>query len=158
MSEPLNSAKLFQLEEYRALRKEVEYYIAEFRSQERSVVVAVGVVWAWLIGNHQSGYLPWSVPVLLCGAAAIRSFVLNKHMRLISTYVESLEDSFGVNGWEHMFTVKVRNVKRSDFANTVLTYALLLLSLAGLFFHSSLIEKQPSPPCPSAPIWSRVSS
>jgi hypothetical protein len=157
MSEPLSTAQVFQLEEYKALRKEVEFYIAEFRSQERNVVIAVGVIWAWLISNHQSGYLPWFLPVLLCAAASIRSHVLNKHMRRISTYIESLEDSFGVNGWEHTFTIRVVNVKRSDFANTILTYTLLALSVVALFFHSGLVEKQASPVCSPASTWRQVS-
>jgi hypothetical protein len=140
MNEPMTIAQTYQLEEYRALRSEIEYYIGEFRSQERNVVIAVGVIWGWLISNHQWHYLPWLVPVILCAAASIRSHVLNKHMSVISNYIASLEDSFGVNGWEHNFTLNVRNVKKGNFANVVLTNTLLLLAIVGFFFHSRLLK------------------
>ena len=140
MNEPMSVEQIYQIEEYRALRKEIEYYIAEFRSQERNVVIAVGVIWGWLIGNHQWHYLPWLVPVLLCGAASIRSNVLNKHMGVISRYIASLEDSFGVGGWEHHFTRIVRRRKYSNFANVFLTNTLLLLAIVGFFFHSQLLK------------------
>jgi hypothetical protein len=136
----MTNARVFQLEEYRALRKEIEFYIAEFRSQERSVVIADGVIWGWLISHGMWNYLAWSMPVILTAAAAIRSHLLSQHMRVISNYIEHLERSFGVDGWEQMFTAKVRNVKRGQFSNALLTYALLTLAIVGFLFHNQLLK------------------
>ena len=135
-SAPMSREQTFHLEEYKALRKEIEFYIAEFRSQERSVVVAVGVIWGWLVTRGEGGLLPWSIPIILTVAAAYRAHVLNKHMRLLSGYIESIEDSFGVSGWEHHFTKQVYRVRKGDLANTLLTYALLVLSVLAFVFYS----------------------
>jgi len=152
MTDPIKPAQMFQLEEYRALRKELEIYIAEFRSQERNVVIALGVIWGWLISHQQSNWQPWLLPVILCGAASMRSVVLNIHMGLISSYIESLEKDFGLLGWEYTFRTKGRRQKGGiskfrlgDWVNLILTSTLFLLAIAGLWYRAELARALVSP-------------
>lgn len=127
---PMDTKQIFQLEEYRALRKELELYITEFRLQERNVVIGVGVMWGWLL-LHPQHWVIWCFPILLTIAALLRSHVLSEHMGTISRYIQGVERSFGVvPGWEayfdkHASTPEVRN----DLANRVLNRSLLVVSI-----------------------------
>jgi hypothetical protein len=59
----------FLLEEYKALRKEIEIYLTEARSLERSTLAAVGVIWGWLITSHNDDTILWTMPIWITLAA-----------------------------------------------------------------------------------------
>ena len=130
----MSEALVFQLEEYRALRKEIDFYIAEFRLQERNVVIAVGAIWSWLIGGHRDQITPWLLPIVLIIGVIFRSWAMSKHMRTMSRRLRDIETAFGVVGWESQLIQS----SAVGLANNALTVALLVLAVAGLVFRSHL--------------------
>ena len=101
MSEPLNKLETFRLEEFQSLRKEIELYLAECRSQERYTLIALGAIWAWLISNRiHNGFL-WFIPVVLTLSASIRMLAMLGHFNHLGDYIKSTETVFGTEGWEH---------------------------------------------------------
>ena len=96
----MNDDQSFRLEEYKSLRKEVEIYLAESRSQERYTLIAVGAIWAWLIINRLHNGLLWSVPIVLTVATTLRMVAILKHFDHLKEYLRTLETTFGVAGWE----------------------------------------------------------
>lgn len=124
----------FWIEEYKALRSEIDYYIGELRSQERYAVIAAGFVWSWLITNNRHEVFLWSAPVLLMIAIVVRSYGMSEHIKVISKHIKLIEETFNVTGWEHQ-----KHSGALGFTTLTLSYALLILSVVGLIFHSSLI-------------------
>ena len=57
----------FLLEEYKALRKEVEIEIQQFRTNLQSGILGSGAIWAWLLSHRESLQTPWAyfVPFFL---------------------------------------------------------------------------------------------
>lgn len=135
MSEATKDALVFQLEEYKALRTEIDFYIAEFRLQERNVVIAVGAIWSWLIGGHRDQLTPWLLPIILIVGVIFRSWAMSKHMRTMSGRIKDIEKAFGVVGWESQLVQS----KAVGYANSALTWALLVLAVVGLWFRSHLV-------------------
>lgn len=127
--------RAFQLEEYKALRKEVEIYLTEVRSHERYTVIAAGLTWGWLIVNHNSHWLLWSIPALIAGAAAFRMVAINIHFRTLSAHIARIEEDFGVLGWERLAENRPLNIGASS---SVLAVLLFLLACFGWFIRSSL--------------------
>jgi len=93
----------FLLEEYKALRKEIELYIAEVRGLERYSIVAIGAVWGWLSANRIEHPVPWMIPLILSIGVGLRGLVILVHFKRISKYIYGIESAFDVNGWEHQF-------------------------------------------------------
>ena len=75
----MNDDQTFRLEEYKSLRKEIELYLTESRSQERYTLIAVGAIWAWLVINRLTSGLLWSVPIVLTVATSIRMIAILLH-------------------------------------------------------------------------------
>jgi hypothetical protein len=125
----------FRLEEYKSLRKEVELYLTESRSQERYTLVAVGAIWAWLILNRIDDLLLWWVPIILTLAVSIRMAAILKHFANINEYLKTVEDEFKVIGWEH---------KKKGWtlggAYIVLSVLLLLLAIIAMIHRGDLIK------------------
>ena len=113
----------FRLEEYRALRKEIDEHMSETRTEERYAIISAGVTWGWLIGNHKTNGLLWSVPVFLTLAIVLRTYAMSDHIVEIGRYLRTTETSFGIKGWEH--TIKLRHVTR---VNKYVTAGLLVLA------------------------------
>lgn len=97
----MSDEQSFRLEEYKTLRKEVELYLTESRSQERYTLIAVGVVWAWLIINRLHNGFLWSVPIVLTLATSIRMGAILLHFDHLGEHLKTLECRFGAPGWEH---------------------------------------------------------
>jgi hypothetical protein len=123
----------FQLEEYRALRKEIDQHMAESRIEERYAVISTGITWGWLILNHKTNGLLWAVPVLLTAAITYRTNAISLHIIQLGMYIQRLEIAFQAPGWEHQ-RIK-RNVTHS---NRVITVGLLVLAVTGWAFRKSL--------------------
>ena len=99
-SEKESSSKDFRLEEYKALRKEIEVYLAETRSQERYTLIAVGLIWSWLVINKQSHWVMWAIPIVVTAASGLRLIAAAVHFGNISKYIKTIERHFAVYGWE----------------------------------------------------------
>ncbi len=135
MADEMTNALQFQLEEFKELRAEIDLYIAEFRTQERNAIIAVGFIWAWLIGNHKTHPLLWAAPMILVLAIIVRSYAMGAHIKVISRYIETTERSFGVKGWE-----QTPHSKGLGIAHNALTWSLFLLTVLGLAMHSRLVQ------------------
>ena len=123
----------FQLEEYRALRKEIDQHMAESRTEERYAVISTGITWGWLILNHKTNWLLWAVPIFLTAAITYRTTAISQHIIQLGMYIRGLEMAFQAPGWEHQ---KIeRKVTQS---NKVITGGLLILSLIAWAFRKSL--------------------
>jgi hypothetical protein len=123
----------FQLEEYRALRTEIDQHMAESRIEERYAVISAGITWGWLILNHKTNGLLWAIPVFLTAAITYRTTAISQHIIQLGIYIQRLEKAFQVEGWEHQ--VIKRNVTQS---NNVITCGLVILALIAWIFRKSL--------------------
>jgi hypothetical protein len=138
----------FQLEEYKALRKEVEIYEQESRSQERYTLIAVGLTWYWLLTNHLTIGLLWFVPILLTAATTARMVAMMRHFKNLGSYLAKLEDVFigaqgksekDPRGWEHM-----PKRKSLGLAYGIIDGALLLLTIIGWWYRVAIVSQVPT--------------
>jgi hypothetical protein len=113
-------SKEFHLKEYECLRKEVELLIEERKTLERSVVVAIGVSWAWLF--HERSNIPpwtWLIPCLFAVLGLARAYGISLFFRSASAYFMTIEDAFfkpeDPVGWVH-FTIERRWTRISTIA------------------------------------------
>lgn len=135
MSSPLLSQR-FQIEEYKALRTEIELYLKEARSQERYTIVAVGVIWGWLVIHNQTNWIVWTIPVLVTAASSLREIAIARHFQHLGDYLRKVEKTYGVTGWESTkkgWTVGVFNL--------IMNLTLFALSFIGLLFRYDLVCK-----------------
>jgi hypothetical protein len=123
----------FQLEEYRALRKEIDQHMSESRIEERYAVISSGITWGWLILNHKTNGLLWAIPVFLTVAITYRTNAMSQHIIQIGEYIQSLEKAFQAEGWEHH--PKDRKVTKS---NRLITGGLIVLALTAWAFRKRL--------------------
>lgn len=61
----LHGRHTFLIEEFKALRSEIELYLAEIRRLERNTIIAVGTIWAWLLHERVTDARVWSIPIVL---------------------------------------------------------------------------------------------
>jgi hypothetical protein len=133
MLPPMEDKRSFQIEEYRALRKEIDQHMIESRAEERYAIIAAGITWGWLIFNHKTNGLLWAVPVLLTAAIVFRTEAMSKHIHEIGQYLKTLEEAFQAPGWEHK---KIpRNVTR---INRVITIGFLVLAVIAWLWRKTL--------------------
>jgi hypothetical protein len=123
----------FRLEEYKALRKEIDQHMTESRTEERYAIISAGITWGWLILNRKTNGLLWAVPVLLTAAITYRTEAMSGHIREIGNYIRKLEVAFDAKGWEHEF--KVRRVTR---INRMITFGLFVLAVVAWFYRRTL--------------------
>jgi hypothetical protein len=126
----------FRLEEYKALRKEIEIYTQESRALERYTIVALGATWAWLIVNKVHEWVPWTIPPLLVVAVALRGLGFLAHFRHMGEYLAEVEKSFGVQGWEQK-----RPGAHVARVTNLLAWVLLVLSIIALLWRDALIAR-----------------
>jgi hypothetical protein len=132
----------FRLEEYRALRQELELYLTESRSQERYTLIAVGVIWGWLVTNRLNGRLLSAIPIMLTVAASIRMVAILRHFHHIGEYIWTLENDFKVEGWEHK-----EKGWTLGMAYLLLSIVLIALTIIGYHYRADLTHL-PCPVCP----------
>jgi hypothetical protein len=160
------SSETFLLEEYKALRKEVEIYLLESRSLERYTIIAVGIIWGWLINTHNHNRMVWAIPVVLTALATVRRFAIDRHFNRLRDYIVKTEADFQVNGWEHGWkheegpeeghgwklwwkhwkhwwrrAVKNRQWNIAD-SEKVVSFILVALSIIGFFLRAALTQKR----------------
>jgi hypothetical protein len=123
----------FLIEEYKALRKEIDQHMIESRTEERYAIISSGIVWAWLILNHEKNFLLWLVPVLLNTAIVFRTRAMSKHIEQIGMYIRTLELAFQCVGWEHY--EKKRNVTK---INLIIAIGLLALAFIAFLYRKTL--------------------
>jgi hypothetical protein len=126
MSDALTKPETFHLEEFRALRGEIEFYLTESRSQERYTLIALGAIWGWLILNHFQDRFLWFIPVVLTIATTVRMVAMLGHFNNLGDYIKTIEHKFGTQGWE---------CKRKRWtlgaSYVVLDISLLIISMVG---------------------------
>lgn len=113
----------FLIEEYKALRKEIELYIRETRNSERYLIIATGAVWGWLSAHGIKEGIAWSIPIFLAFGVGLRSLVILAHFMQMGSHIRKIEDSFGVEGWEHKTRFGLTSI-----SSTLLWLVLLILS------------------------------
>ena len=124
----------FLIEEYKALRKEIDQHMIESRTEERYAIISSGIVWGWLILNREKNFLLWLVPVLLNTAIVFRTRAMSKHIEQIGMYIRTLEKAFHCTGWEHH--EKKRNVTK---INQIIAIGLLALAVTAFFYRYRLV-------------------
>jgi hypothetical protein len=97
----MDPRETFFLDEYTALRKEIEIFLSEARSLERYTIIACGLIWGWLITNRNSNWVLWSIPAALTAVSFIRGLAVRRHFADLKRYIKKTEDHFDVKGWEH---------------------------------------------------------
>jgi hypothetical protein len=149
VSGSMDDERTFLLEEFKALRSEIELYLAEIRGLERNTIIAVGAIWAWLIHERVTDPLAWSIPVTLTLVIALRLIAVGLHFNDVRSRIKQIEKSFKVEGWEHRTSGGFFAI--SNFAIGVL---LLAASVLAMLTRESIVPSPPpsaaqSPPVPS---------
>lgn len=104
----------FHLEEYRSLKKEIEYRIKATEKIEIIVVGGITALYGWL--SQQSDIPPkiWWIPVGLTLFGLFRQiFLLNRIME-IASYIREIEAAFctdTLHGWENFLAEIRRKIK-----------------------------------------------
>ena len=120
----------FALQEHSELRAEIRDQLREARSLERNILIAIGVVWAFLASHPIHDRWPWWFPVLLAALGSYRSYALHKIFRQQAKYLLRIEvllanpDNGGANGWEHFLV----NEPRAWTLTTLIYWALILIA------------------------------
>lgn len=123
----------FLLEEYKALRKEIDQHMVESRTEERYAIISAGVVWGWLMLNHKTNALLWAVPVFLTAAIFLRTRAMSKHIEQIGMYIRTLELAFQWPGWEH------KEIKRDvTRINQIIAVGLFILACIAFLYRKKL--------------------
>jgi hypothetical protein len=96
------------LRAYDSLKKEIADTVKDERDLERSILLACGAIWTYLIGlEHQRSYYLWYVPTVLVGFGAVRTAALMMGIRPRAQYLRAMEDQtlqgMPLEGWERYF-------------------------------------------------------
>ena len=136
----------FHLEEYKALRREIQSRNEQQSATERSVILAIAAIYSFLatILRDASFYqqirpvlwLVWWVPVALSGVGLLRW--LNDHMMIgrIAEYIRIYESQTswgiqGLDGWErHIESRRNRGFIHNDRLITLVLWVLLIFFTA----------------------------
>ncbi|HVT56783.1 MAG TPA: hypothetical protein VHR45_00140 [Thermoanaerobaculia bacterium] len=96
-------AHQFLLEEFKALRKEIDDSVGETRLLERVALIATGAIWAWLAEKNRLNYwLIWS-PLVIIVLSGLRSLAIFHRIKMLGLYLNSMEVKYlqPPYGWEH---------------------------------------------------------
>jgi hypothetical protein len=117
----------FHLEEYRALRKEIEWLLQDYRALERNIAVVCGGLLTWLfahpwdVNEWKPQDLAWIVPFLFAGLGSVRAWGIFKAFNVYHEYIVKIEDAFAtgmdLGGWEHF--LNRRTEKDKDQRHTI---------------------------------------
>jgi hypothetical protein len=128
---------VFLLEEYKALRKEIEIFLAESRSLERYTIFALAILWGWLITHQIDNKAVWALPVVITSASALRRMATSRHYGELRRYIATIEDKYHIKGWENRKPVPW-NI---GFTENLISLVLLVVSIAALVLRTKLIHK-----------------
>jgi hypothetical protein len=147
----------FHLEEYKALRKEIEWLLKDYRALERNVAIVCGGLLAWLFEQKQSsqGWTPqdlaWVIPFLFAGLGSVRAWGILKAFDVYHEYIAKIEEAFSsgmeLSGWEHFLNTQTQNkedkrrtIGASKFAYMFWITLDVVTALVGLLFGFHLLK------------------
>lgn len=147
----------FHLEEYKALRKEIEWLLQDYRALERNIAVVCGGLLTWLFAQKHSCQewspqdLAWIIPFLFAGLGSVRAWGIFKAFDVYHEYIVKIEEAFsaGMNlgGWEHFLNTqtqdkkdKRRTIGASKFAYMFWISLDVVTFLVGLLFSFHLLR------------------
>lgn len=158
----------FVLEEYRALRKEIELRITAAERVETITVVAIALTYGWVFakGDTLLGQPAWFIPFGLASLGAVRCFGLVQWMWGIGQYVKVIERTIYESqplGWEWFVrpTARKRSRNALSLSALLLWCTLLVGTLVFAFWHPSIqdtstsaqpVSTQPAAQTPSSPV------
>lgn len=122
-------------EEYIALHKEVQGGMAELARLERTCVLGVAAIFAWLVrgAGDYAGYqgLVWLVPIIVPVYGSLKTWAVHTRLRLLGNYLTKLECA-ALPGEERWQTYLERVRPRTRTAVKLAAWAsLLMFTIAG---------------------------
>jgi len=108
----------FLIEEYKALRSEIEFLSSHSRVLESSIVLGTAAIYAWVAKERPADIekFIWWVPVILSVLGSIREYGHKVRTFQIAEYIRQIEEYFQKDatpsGWEH-FLVEKRKFKKN---------------------------------------------
>jgi hypothetical protein len=105
-SEGIDAARAFHIEQFKALRVEIDESTKEIRAVQRYVAAAVGGIWAWLATHSvKLPWWAWWMPVVLVALGFIQCAMLLREVRRLGTYIRTVENALRLSdlvtrGWE----------------------------------------------------------
>lgn len=139
----------FHIEEYRALRKEIEWMLKDYHALERNIALLCGGILVWLFNqpthpNWIAKDLGWFIPFLFACFGTIRAYGIFSAFNVYHEYMLKLENIFAssilnLEGWDHFLNGTSNDGKRrtlgtSRFAGVFwVGLDLVLLAVALLF-------------------------
>jgi hypothetical protein len=113
---------------------------SEIKIFERYVILASGAIWAWLVTQHNSNFVAWSLPIVLALAGFLRNLGLRMHLRRIAEYIRKIEDDqlrgSEIGGWEK-YLEKDQGLRR-QLVNYLVWIVLVIIAVGALFLRSQL--------------------
>lgn len=119
----------FHIEEFKALRHEIDEKIREIVTVQTHLVIAVALIWTYLFDHHQlRESLLWYLPALLSFLSALRTWMLAHAILRIGGYIAEIEEVFAVGslGWER----RVRSPRTYYFELFSVVFHALLIAVA----------------------------
>lgn len=129
----------FLVEEFKALRSQIELYITQIHALERWALIFSGGVWGWLSGRTTSLETPWLayfIPTLLTTAFAFRAIGLHKANLNTGAYIKQIEKDMltdGRLGWEQYVSQRKPRIYRSTLYLFWMGLALSNFGIAFIF-------------------------
>jgi hypothetical protein len=102
---PTPEQQAFLLQEFNALRKEIEMEIKQLRDYLQAAILASGGIWAWFL-SHPDPKLPpmaYFIPLFLSALLFAQTFGLRAKIFKLGDYIADIEKSFQlptILGWE----------------------------------------------------------
>lgn len=125
----------FHIEEFKALRAEIDSRIKEGQTWESLGLTATAAVYAWLATNSFCDFA-WWIPVLFPAFGLLRHSALMVRILQIAGYIRDVEAKLSddpLTGWEtHLLNQRVQHPYRSrliSFSSFVFWTALLILTI-----------------------------
>ena len=136
----LSVAQQFNLKEYEALRKEIDFVANEIKIFERYAVLASGAIWAWLVTQHNSSFIAWFLPIVLALTGFLRNWGLRMHLRRLAEYIRKIEDDqlrgSEIGGWEK-YLGNDQGLRR-QLINYLVWIVLVIIAVGALFLRLQL--------------------
>jgi len=128
----------FHIEEFKALRAEIDARVKEGQTWESLAITATAAVYAWLATNSDKEFseIGWWIPVLFPLFGMLRHGALLLRIVQIAEYIRSIEETLAnepLAGWErHLLDQRKRHPVRSrliSFSSFAFWATLLILTI-----------------------------
>jgi hypothetical protein len=112
----------FHVEQYKALRAEIQWMLKDYHALERNVAIVCGGVLAWLFAQKWNETwtirnLGWFIPFLLACLGSVRAVGMFKAFNIYRQYFKKIEGAFKLQpleGWDNFLDAMPNDGETKD--------------------------------------------